>query len=75
MEVVEGESGDEARREELVDVVGIEVLDCGRWIVNGGSIRDAATGRDDGTARRVQSVPVTLEVENGRSMVNSSARA
>lgn len=31
VEVAEGQSGDQARRKELVDIVGIAVLDYGRW--------------------------------------------
>ena len=65
VEVAQRESGDQARCKQLVDIVGIEVLDWRETVNWSGK----GWGREKGT---MEYLPVTLEDENGCSMLNSA---
>ena len=71
VEIAQRESGDQARRKELVDIVGIGVFD---WKTGekeavswGAVVAKLNTGRGTG-------LPVTLDDENGCSMLDSASR-
>jgi hypothetical protein len=70
MQVVEGESGQQPRGEEFVDIVRVEVID---WLafVSISRPRTRALCCGATTVAMEVSLPVTFEVEKGCAMLNS----
>lgn len=64
VEITQRQARDQTRSEQLVDIVGIEVLDCSKGRRSIGLLFDLSVG--------AIFAPVTLEVENGCSMLDSA---